>query len=85
MAMEETLPELTTREEVQSFLRGVAAEVGVALEDSRVAEELDRRDELAPFRKKFSLPTIGQLLEESERDESTSNRTHLCTFDLCVM
>ena len=73
MATKGSLPELTTREEVQSFLQSVAAEVGVALEDSRVAEELDKRDELAPFRKKFSFPTIGQLLEESERDASTSS------------
>lgn len=64
------LPQLATREEIQSYLTGVAAEVGVALEDPRVAEELDKRDELAAFRKKFALPTIGQMLEEEQRDAS---------------
>lgn len=66
------LPELRTREEIQLYLRGVAESMGVALDSSKVAEELDKRDQLAEFRRKFQLPTIGQLLDENERDESES-------------
>ncbi len=75
-----TLPQLVTREEIQSYLEGVATEVGVALEDPKAAEELDKRDQLGAFRKKFGLPTIGQLLDEGERDESMHFRT-LCSVD----
>lgn len=74
------LPDLRTREEIQTFLLGVAKEVGVALDSSEVAEELDRRDQLAEFRGKFELPTIGQLLDEHERDASK----HTITFALEV-
>lgn len=68
--MAKKLPELRTRGEIQSYLRSVADEVGMSLHSPRVAEELDRRDQLANFRGKFALPTIGQLLDEAERDES---------------
>ena len=60
-------PELRTRAEVQAYLHGVAAECGVPLEHCSVAGELDRRDQLASFRAKFNVPTIGELLEENER------------------
>ena len=79
MASGATLPQLATREEVQSYLRGVAAEMGVSLEDPKVAEELDRRDQLAAFRKKFALPKIGQLLDEGERDDC------MCKFSKCSL
>lgn len=65
----EPFPELKSREELQTYLRGVAEERGVSLESAEVAQELDRRDQLATFRKKFAIPTIGQLLDEDERDE----------------
>jgi hypothetical protein len=67
---EEQLPDLRTREDIQTYLSRVAKEVGVALDSPEVAEVLDRRDQLAGFRGKFELPTIGQLLEEHERDAS---------------
>lgn len=63
---QEQLPELRTRAEVQAYLCGVAAERGVPLEHCSVAGELDRRDQLASFRGKFNVPTIGQLLEEKK-------------------
>lgn len=66
----EQLPDLRTRGEIQSYLSRVAGEVAEALESSKVAEELDRRDQLAGFRAKFEVPTIGQLLDEHERDAS---------------
>lgn len=66
--MAKVLPELKSREDVQAYLRSVAEEVGVALESSEVAAELDRRDQLAGFRDKFHVPTIAQLLEQDETD-----------------
>lgn len=65
------LPELRTRDEIQTYLKGVAKEMDMALDSPKVAEELDKRDQLSEFRKKFSVPTIGQLLEESQRDDCT--------------
>ena len=68
MAMAKSqLPDLRTREEIQSYLHGVAKEVGMAINSPEVALELDRKDQLAGFRGKFEVPTIGQLLEEHER------------------
>lgn len=75
MAMPQ-LPDLRTREEIQSYLHGVADEVGVALNSPAVAQELDRRDQLAGFRAKFAVPTIGELLEEHER--ATGKLIHTC-------
>ena len=69
--MAKVLPELRSRGEVQGYLKSVAEEVGMALESSEVAAELDRRDQLAAFRDKFHIPTIGQLLERDETDPST--------------
>lgn len=67
------LPSLSTREEIQSYLRGVAEEVGVALELPEAAAELDRRDQLGHFRKKFTVPTIEQLLEKDDIEEGISD------------
>lgn len=66
--MSKVLPDLRNRDEIQAYLASVAQEVGGALDSSEVAAELDRRDELAPFRKMFHYPTIGEFLEEEERD-----------------
>ena len=64
-----TLPDLRTRDAIQSYLRGLAAELGVSLGDPRLAAELDKRDKLAEFRSKFHVPTISDFLEEGDRAE----------------
>ena len=64
-----TLPDLRTREAIQSYLRGLAAELGVSLGDPRLAAELDKRDKLAEFRSKFHVPIISDFLEKEERAE----------------
>ena len=55
------LPSLTTREDVQCYITRLAEELGVSLNDSRLAEELDKRDQLAKFRSQFHIPTVGEL------------------------
>ena len=64
-----TLPDLRTREAIQSYLRGLAAELGVSLGDPQLAAELDKRDKLAEFRSKFHVPIISDFLEKEERAE----------------
>ena len=64
-----TLPDLRTRDAIQSYLRGLAAELGVSLGDPRLAAELDKRDKLAEFRSKFHVPIISDFLEEGDRAE----------------
>ena len=64
-----TLPDLRTREAIQSYLRGLAAELGMSLGDPRLAAELDKRDKLAEFRSKFHVPIISDFLEKEERAE----------------
>ena len=64
-----TLPDLRTREAIQSYLRGLTAELGVSLGDPRLAAELDKRDKLAEFRSKFHVPIISDFLEKEERAE----------------
>ena len=56
------LPSLKTREEVQSYLTGLAGELGVALDNRQLAAELDRRDQLAKFRSQFHIPTVGSIV-----------------------
>ena len=68
-----SLPDLRTRHDIQSYLLGVAKELGVALEKAEVAAELDRRDQLARFREEFNVPTIGELLDENEREKGTES------------
>lgn len=63
------LPDLRTRQAVQGYLRGVATEIGVVLSDKGLALELDRRDQLAPFRSKFNIPLLSTLLEEDARED----------------
>ena len=67
--MMSTLPDLRTREAIQSYLRELAAELGVSLGDPRLAAELDKRDKLAEIRSKFHIPIISDFLEEEERAE----------------
>ena len=67
--MMSTLPDLRTRDAIQSYLRGLAAELGVSLGDPRLAAELDKRDKLAEFRSKFHVPVISDFLEEGDRAE----------------
>ena len=57
-----------TRNQVQEYLLALVRELNVSLEDPAVAAELDRRDELKRFREKFAVPTVGELLEEGDRD-----------------
>ena len=61
-----SLPELETRDEVQKYLQGLAEELGVSLESSELAGELDRRDQLAHLRQKFSMPIIGKMLDGAD-------------------
>ena len=60
------LPSLRTREDVQSYLTGLAGDLGVALDDEQLAAELDKRDQLAKFRNQFHIPTVGILLGKPE-------------------
>ena len=60
------LPSLRTREEVQSYLTGLAGELGVALDDRQLAAELDKRDQLAKFRSQFHIPTVGSIVGKRE-------------------
>ncbi len=62
-----SLPDLRTRHDIQTYLSGVAKELGVSLERDEVAAELDRRDQLAKLRGEFNIPTIGELIDENER------------------
>ena len=57
------LPDLQTRDEVQGYLRGLSAELGLPITDPKFATALDSRDQLAGFRNKFHIPKIGELLE----------------------
>ena len=66
------LPNLKTREEVQGYLKGLSAELGLPITDPKFAAALDSRDQLAGFRSKFYIPKIGELLEgRSEVAEGT--------------
>jgi hypothetical protein len=60
------LPSLSTREDVQAYLTGLAGELGMALDDEQLAVELDSRDKLARFRNQFHVPTVGQLTGRAE-------------------
>ena len=63
MASTTELPDLQTRDEVQRYLRGLSAELGLPITDPKFAAALDSRDQLAGFRNKFHIPKIGELLE----------------------
>ena len=66
------LPNLKTREEVQGYLKGLSAELGLPITDPKFAAALDSRDQLAGFRSKFYITKIGELLEgRSEVAEGT--------------
>ena len=58
------LPSLTTRKRILGYITSLAGELGVSLDDSQLAEELDKRDQLAKFRSQFHIPTVGELIEE---------------------
>lgn len=62
----EEFPYLENQEAIGSYLRGVAGEEGVGLDDERLAVALDKRDKLASFRSKFCVPTIGEIYEGKE-------------------
>ena len=63
------LPSLQTRDEVQGYLRGLSAELGLPITDPKFAAALDSRDQLAGFRNKFYVPKIGELLEGRKMSE----------------
>ena len=63
------LPDLSTREDIQTYLTSLAGELGMALDDEQLAVELDRRDQLARFRSQFHVPTVGQLTGRTESSE----------------
>ena len=60
------LPSLSTREDIQAYLTGLASELGLALDDQQLAVELDSRDQLAKFRSQFHVPTVGELTGRAE-------------------
>ena len=60
-----------TREEVQSYLRRLSKDLGVSITDTSYAAELESRDPLAHFRKKFHVPTVGELLGGKEAAPGT--------------
>ena len=62
------LPSLRTREAIQGYLRGLAQQLGVKQADEWLARELDGRDQLSHLRGSFNYPTIGDMLDEEERD-----------------
>jgi len=62
------LPNLRTREAIQGYLRGLAQQLGVKQADEWLARELDGRDQLSHLRSSFNYPTIGDMLDEEERD-----------------
>ena len=61
-----SLPSLSRREDIQSYLTSLAGELGKALDDEQLAMELDSRDQLARFRSQFHLPTVGELTGRAE-------------------
>ena len=60
------LPSLSTREDIQAYLTGLASELGMALDNEQLAVELDSRDQLAKFRNQFHVPTVGELTGRAE-------------------
>ncbi len=60
---DEEFPYLDSKESIQSYLRSVAGEIGVELDDSKLAAALDNKDKLASFRTRFCVPTIGEILD----------------------
>ena len=68
-----SLPSLSRREDIQSYLTSLAGELGMALDDEQLAVELDSRDQLARFRSQFHLPTVGELTGRAE----TSRCAHI--------
>ena len=59
-----SFPDLSKREDIQSYLFSTAESLGVEVDDDAVAAALDGRDILAHFRIFFNVPTIHQLLGE---------------------
>ncbi len=55
--------EYKTRVEIQQYLKDLSLELGVSITDPKYAAALDSRDPLAHFRQKFSIPSIGELME----------------------
>ena len=81
----EAIPDLRTRDAIRGYLRGLAQQLGVKEEDEWLARELDRRDQLAHLRTSFHIPTIGDLLDEKERDAGKAGGTAQCGKIKCVM
>lgn len=65
----EGFPDLDTREAIQDYLSTLAASLGVAVDDSKLATELDKRDELALLRSNFHVPKIGEIIDDAIIDE----------------
>ncbi|KAJ1735124.1 Kynureninase (L-kynurenine hydrolase) [Coemansia biformis] len=65
-------------------LRAVALESGLALDDLRFAQEMDRRDPLAHLRSEFAIPTVRQVAgDESAGDDSAC--VYMCGNSLGLM
>ena len=73
------LPSLSTREDVQAYLTGLAGELGMALDDQQLAVELDSRDQLARFRSQFHVPTVGELTGRVETSRWSMGQSYMCT------
>ena len=73
------LPSLSTREDVQAYLTGLAGELGMALDDQQLAVELDSRDQLARFRSQFHVPTVGELTGRAETSRWSMGQSYMCT------
>lgn len=60
-------------------------QLGVDITDSRLVEELDRRDQLAHLRSKFHVPLISELLDEEEQADDvdpSQESIYLCSNSL---
>ena len=67
--MMEEFPYLDSKESIQSYLRSVAGEDGVGLDDLKLATTLDNKDKLASFRARFCMPTIKEICEDKKLAE----------------
>ena len=63
-----SIPDLRTKDAIRGYFHGLAQQLGVKWDDEKLARELDLRDELAHLRTSFHVPTIGDLLDEEQRD-----------------
>ena len=76
----ESFPELDSREAIQGYITTLAEKEGVALDDPKLAAELDKRDKLVSFRSKFHVPTVGELLGGDEAENGVCISVHVCVY-----